>query len=178
MVVVVICIVSIVTTHYQNAIVALEPWSLGVLAASFGVFLICVFVICKQPQTTRKVSFMVGQQISFALDSWASTEATNSCKKTKYIYFFHLATENLWQCIGVFWIYFTGHTDIVSEVQLFSCTFSLFPSRPHIVWLWAPLWSSVSLCIYSALNQSSCQNPVSSPVGSPPAVPAYLERVC
>ncbi|XP_041930682.1 cationic amino acid transporter 2 isoform X1 [Alosa sapidissima] len=58
-IVVVVCIISTLTTHYQHAIVAMEPWVLGVLAASVGVFIICVFIICKQPQTSRKVSFMV-----------------------------------------------------------------------------------------------------------------------
>ncbi|XP_062379907.1 cationic amino acid transporter 2 [Sardina pilchardus] len=58
-IVVAVCIISTLTTHYQHAIVAMAPWVLGVLAASFGVFIICVFIICKQPQTSRRVSFMV-----------------------------------------------------------------------------------------------------------------------
>ncbi|XP_031443292.1 cationic amino acid transporter 2 isoform X2 [Clupea harengus] len=58
-IVVVVCIISTLTTHYQDAIVAMAPWILGVLAASLGVFILCVVIICKQPQTSRKVSFMV-----------------------------------------------------------------------------------------------------------------------
>ncbi|XP_063046177.1 cationic amino acid transporter 2 isoform X2 [Engraulis encrasicolus] len=58
-IVVLVCIISVITTHYQEAIVAMAAWALGALAASFAVFIICVFIICKQPQTSRRVSFMV-----------------------------------------------------------------------------------------------------------------------
>lgn len=57
--VLVVCVVSTLNTYYGQAIIAMELWALGVLAASLFIFIICVFLICRQPQTRKKVSFMV-----------------------------------------------------------------------------------------------------------------------
>ncbi|XP_017329608.1 cationic amino acid transporter 2 isoform X1 [Ictalurus punctatus] len=56
---IVVCVMSALTTHYGQAILALEPWVLGVLAASFLIFFICIVLVFRQPQTSKKVSFMV-----------------------------------------------------------------------------------------------------------------------
>ncbi|XP_028815777.1 cationic amino acid transporter 2 isoform X2 [Denticeps clupeoides] len=58
-IVVVICVVSILTTYYGQTILALAPWALGTLAGTFVIFVASIFLICKQPQSSRKVSFMV-----------------------------------------------------------------------------------------------------------------------
>lgn len=57
--VLVVCVVSTLNTYYGQAIIAMELWALGVLAASMFIFIICVLLICRQPQTRKKVSFMV-----------------------------------------------------------------------------------------------------------------------
>ncbi|XP_056328794.1 cationic amino acid transporter 2 isoform X1 [Danio aesculapii] len=57
--VLVVCVVSTLNTYYGQAIIAMELWALGVLAASLFIFIICVLLICRQPQTRKKVSFMV-----------------------------------------------------------------------------------------------------------------------
>ncbi|XP_026774132.3 cationic amino acid transporter 2 isoform X1 [Pangasianodon hypophthalmus] len=54
-----VCVMSALTTHYGQAILAMEPWILGVLAASFLIFFMCIVLVCRQPQTSKKVSFMV-----------------------------------------------------------------------------------------------------------------------
>ncbi|XP_026991563.1 cationic amino acid transporter 2 isoform X1 [Tachysurus fulvidraco] len=56
---IVVCVMSALTTHCGRAILALEPWVLGVLATSFLIFFMCIVLVCKQPQTSSKVSFMV-----------------------------------------------------------------------------------------------------------------------
>ncbi|KAM9471062.1 cationic amino acid transporter 2 [Clarias gariepinus] len=56
---IVVCVMSALTTHYGQAILAMESWVLGVLAASFLIFVMCIILICRQPQTSKKVSFMV-----------------------------------------------------------------------------------------------------------------------
>ncbi|KAI4897260.1 hypothetical protein NFI96_024628 [Prochilodus magdalenae] len=58
-IVVTVCVISAITTHCGHAIIAMVPWVLGTLAASFVVFLICIVLVCRQPQTSKKVSFMV-----------------------------------------------------------------------------------------------------------------------
>ncbi|XP_051945153.1 cationic amino acid transporter 2 isoform X2 [Xyrauchen texanus] len=55
----IVCVVSTLNTYYGQAIVAMEPWALGVLAASLIIFIMCIFLVCRQPQTRKKVSFMV-----------------------------------------------------------------------------------------------------------------------
>ncbi|XP_056625355.1 cationic amino acid transporter 2 isoform X1 [Triplophysa dalaica] len=54
-----VCVVSTLNTYYGHAIVALEPWALGLLAASLFIFLLCFLLVYRQPQTKKKVSFMV-----------------------------------------------------------------------------------------------------------------------
>ncbi|XP_066505135.1 cationic amino acid transporter 2 isoform X2 [Hoplias malabaricus] len=58
-IVVAVCLISALTTHNGQAILSMVPWVLGTLAASFLVFFICVILVCRQPQTSKKVSFMV-----------------------------------------------------------------------------------------------------------------------
>uniref|UniRef100_A0A4W4H1K0 Cationic amino acid transporter 2 n=1 Tax=Electrophorus electricus TaxID=8005 RepID=A0A4W4H1K0_ELEEL len=58
-VLIVVCLISALTTHYGQDVLALEPWVLGTLAASLVIFFTCVFLVCRQPQTSKKVSFMV-----------------------------------------------------------------------------------------------------------------------
>ncbi|XP_072519071.1 cationic amino acid transporter 2 isoform X2 [Salminus brasiliensis] len=58
-IVITVCVISALTTHSGPAILAMVPWVLGTLAASFVIFFICVILVCRQPQTSKKVSFMV-----------------------------------------------------------------------------------------------------------------------
>ncbi|XP_061107452.1 cationic amino acid transporter 2 isoform X2 [Conger conger] len=58
-IVLVVCVVSSLTTYKGQAILDLEPWILCVLFVAIFIFFICVFVIWRQPQTQKKVSFMV-----------------------------------------------------------------------------------------------------------------------
>ncbi|KAF4104720.1 cationic amino acid transporter 2 isoform X1 [Onychostoma macrolepis] len=55
----VVCVISTLNTYYGQAIIAMEPWALGVLGASLFIFIMCILLVCKQPQTRKKVSFMV-----------------------------------------------------------------------------------------------------------------------
>ncbi|XP_051514292.1 cationic amino acid transporter 2 isoform X2 [Myxocyprinus asiaticus] len=55
----IVCVISTLNTYYGQAIVAMEPWALGVLAVSLIIFIMCIFLVCRQPQTRKKVSFMV-----------------------------------------------------------------------------------------------------------------------
>ncbi|KAF3693629.1 Cationic amino acid transporter 2 [Channa argus] len=57
--VLVVCLVSYLTTYHVNSILAMEVWVLATLSTSLLVFSGCVFMVCRQPQTTKKVSFMV-----------------------------------------------------------------------------------------------------------------------
>lgn len=54
-----VCVISTLNTYYGQAIIAMEPWALGVLAASLFIFIMCILLVCRQPQTRKKVSFMV-----------------------------------------------------------------------------------------------------------------------
>ncbi|XP_036406610.1 cationic amino acid transporter 2 isoform X2 [Megalops cyprinoides] len=58
-IVLVVCVVSTLTTYKGQAILAMESWILGLLAVAFVIFVACVFIVCRQPQTRKKVSFMV-----------------------------------------------------------------------------------------------------------------------
>uniref|UniRef100_A0A673GMC7 Cationic amino acid transporter 2 n=1 Tax=Sinocyclocheilus rhinocerous TaxID=307959 RepID=A0A673GMC7_9TELE len=55
----VVCVISTLNTYYGPAIIAMEPWALGVLGASLFIFIMCILLVCRQPQTRKKVSFMV-----------------------------------------------------------------------------------------------------------------------
>ncbi|XP_007554815.1 cationic amino acid transporter 2 isoform X2 [Poecilia formosa] len=57
--VIVVCVISYLTTYHFNSIVGLEVWILALLSVCLLIFSFCVFMICRQPQTTKKVSFMV-----------------------------------------------------------------------------------------------------------------------
>ncbi|KAG5845015.1 hypothetical protein ANANG_G00134280 [Anguilla anguilla] len=58
-IVLVVCVVSSLTTYKGQAILDLEPWILCLLSAAIAIFIACIFVVWKQPQTQKKVSFMV-----------------------------------------------------------------------------------------------------------------------
>ncbi|XP_016101267.1 cationic amino acid transporter 2-like [Sinocyclocheilus grahami] len=58
-----VCVVSTLNTYYGQAIIAMEPWALGVLGASLFIFIMCMLLVCRQPQTRKKVSFMVSSSI-------------------------------------------------------------------------------------------------------------------
>ncbi|XP_027864642.1 cationic amino acid transporter 2 isoform X1 [Xiphophorus couchianus] len=57
--VITVCVISYLTTYHFNSIVGLEVWMLALLSVCLLVFSSCVFMVCRQPQTTKKVSFMV-----------------------------------------------------------------------------------------------------------------------
>ncbi|KAM6953571.1 cationic amino acid transporter 2 isoform 2-T2 [Aplochiton taeniatus] len=57
--VLVVCVVSYLTTYNGYAILNMETWILAALTVSLLIFSGCVLMICRQPQTSRKVSFMV-----------------------------------------------------------------------------------------------------------------------
>ncbi|XP_041846989.1 cationic amino acid transporter 2 isoform X1 [Melanotaenia boesemani] len=57
--VMVVCIISYLTTYHLDSISGLKAWILALLSVCFLIFSGCIFMICRQPQTTKKVSFMV-----------------------------------------------------------------------------------------------------------------------
>lgn len=57
--VILVCLISALTTHYGQAILEMDLWVLGVLAASIFILVACVILVYRQPQTSTKVSFMV-----------------------------------------------------------------------------------------------------------------------
>ncbi|XP_008292918.1 cationic amino acid transporter 2 isoform X1 [Stegastes partitus] len=57
--VLVVCAVSYLTTYHIYAIIGLEVWILASLTVCLLIFSGCVFMVCRQPQTSKKVSFMV-----------------------------------------------------------------------------------------------------------------------
>ncbi|KAM7389428.1 hypothetical protein PAMP_023409 [Pampus punctatissimus] len=54
-----VCVASYLTTYHNNAIIDMQVWILASLAVFLLLFSGCIFMICRQPQTTKKVSFMV-----------------------------------------------------------------------------------------------------------------------
>ncbi|XP_054648323.1 cationic amino acid transporter 2 isoform X3 [Dunckerocampus dactyliophorus] len=54
-----VCVLSYLTTYHIESICGLKVWILASLTACLLMFCGCVFMICRQPQTTQKVSFMV-----------------------------------------------------------------------------------------------------------------------
>uniref|UniRef100_H2M2U7 Cationic amino acid transporter 2 n=1 Tax=Oryzias latipes TaxID=8090 RepID=H2M2U7_ORYLA len=56
---VVVCIVSYLTTYHFEALCSAEAWILALLSTCLLVFSGCVLMVCRQPQTSKKVSFMV-----------------------------------------------------------------------------------------------------------------------
>ncbi|XP_059201523.1 cationic amino acid transporter 2 isoform X2 [Centropristis striata] len=57
--VLVVCVVSYLTTYHIPCILSMEVWILAVLTLCLLIFSGCVFMVCRQPQTSKKVSFMV-----------------------------------------------------------------------------------------------------------------------
>ncbi|XP_029367615.1 cationic amino acid transporter 2 isoform X2 [Echeneis naucrates] len=57
--VLVVCGVSYLTTYHISSILGMEAWVLALLSVCLLVFSCCVFMVCRQPQTSKKVSFMV-----------------------------------------------------------------------------------------------------------------------
>ncbi|XP_049442184.1 cationic amino acid transporter 2 isoform X1 [Epinephelus fuscoguttatus] len=57
--VLVVCVVSYLTTYHIYSILGMEVWILVLLAVCLLIFSGCVFMVCRQPQTSKKVSFMV-----------------------------------------------------------------------------------------------------------------------
>ncbi|KAL3045203.1 hypothetical protein OYC64_013459 [Pagothenia borchgrevinki] len=57
--VLVVCVMSYLTTYHIYNILDLEGWILASLFVCLLIFSSCVFMVCRQPQTTKKVSFMV-----------------------------------------------------------------------------------------------------------------------
>lgn len=54
-----VCVASYLTTYHNNSIIGMEVWILASLAVCLLLFGGCVYMICRQPQTSKKVSFMV-----------------------------------------------------------------------------------------------------------------------
>ncbi|XP_039606866.1 cationic amino acid transporter 2 isoform X1 [Polypterus senegalus] len=59
LIVVVICVASTLTTYKGNAVLAMEPWMMGLLAVCVVMFAVCLLIVWRQPQSDQKVSFMV-----------------------------------------------------------------------------------------------------------------------
>ncbi|XP_031135933.1 cationic amino acid transporter 2 isoform X2 [Sander lucioperca] len=57
--VLVVCVVSYLTTYHIYSILGMEVWILASLSVCLLIFSGCVFMVCRQPQTSTKVSFMV-----------------------------------------------------------------------------------------------------------------------
>ncbi|XP_013879846.1 cationic amino acid transporter 2 isoform X1 [Austrofundulus limnaeus] len=57
--VLVVCVVSYLTTYHLQSISCLEVWILALLSVCLVIFSGCMLMVCRQPQTTKKVSFMV-----------------------------------------------------------------------------------------------------------------------
>lgn len=54
-----VCVVSYLTTYHIDALICIEVWILVSLSVCLLIFSGCVYMICRQPQTKKKVSFMV-----------------------------------------------------------------------------------------------------------------------
>ncbi|XP_030594523.1 cationic amino acid transporter 2 isoform X2 [Archocentrus centrarchus] len=57
--VLIVCVVSYLTTYHINSILGMEVWILALLSVCLLIFSSCVFMVVRQPQTNKKVSFMV-----------------------------------------------------------------------------------------------------------------------
>ncbi|TMS17316.1 Cationic amino acid transporter 2 [Larimichthys crocea] len=57
--VLVVCVLSYLTTYHIGSILNMEVWILACLTVCLLIFSGCVFMVCRQPQTSKKVSFMV-----------------------------------------------------------------------------------------------------------------------
>ncbi|XP_049604516.1 cationic amino acid transporter 2 isoform X2 [Syngnathus scovelli] len=54
-----VCVISYLTTYHIDAIIGMEVWIFATLSVCLLIFVGCVVMICRQPQTAQKVSFMV-----------------------------------------------------------------------------------------------------------------------
>ncbi|XP_070819153.1 cationic amino acid transporter 2 isoform X2 [Chaetodon trifascialis] len=57
--VLVVCMLSYLTTYHIGSILGMEVWILALLSVCLLISSICIFMVCRQPQTSKKVSFMV-----------------------------------------------------------------------------------------------------------------------
>lgn len=57
--VLVVCVISYLTTYHINSVLGLEVWILASLSVCLLVFSNCIFMVIRQPQTKKEVSFMV-----------------------------------------------------------------------------------------------------------------------
>ncbi|XP_056239473.1 cationic amino acid transporter 2 isoform X2 [Seriola aureovittata] len=57
--VLVVCVVSYLTTYHIYSVLGMEVWILALLSVCLLIFSGCVAMVCRQPQTSKKVSFMV-----------------------------------------------------------------------------------------------------------------------
>ncbi|KAM9832930.1 cationic amino acid transporter 2 isoform X2 [Syngnathus typhle] len=54
-----VCVISYLTTYHIDAIIGMEVWIFATLSVCLLIFVGCVVMICRQPQTAQRVSFMV-----------------------------------------------------------------------------------------------------------------------
>ncbi|XP_076594818.1 cationic amino acid transporter 2 [Chaetodon auriga] len=59
MLVLVVCMISYLTTYHIGSILGMEVWILALLFVCLLISSVCIFMVCRQPQTSKKVSFMV-----------------------------------------------------------------------------------------------------------------------
>ncbi|KAM9375516.1 cationic amino acid transporter 2 isoform 2-T2 [Pholidichthys leucotaenia] len=57
--VLVVCAVSYLTTYHISSILGVKVWILALLSVCLLIFSGCILLVCRQPQTSKKVSFMV-----------------------------------------------------------------------------------------------------------------------
>ncbi|KAM9357457.1 cationic amino acid transporter 2 [Symphorus nematophorus] len=57
--VLVVCVLSYLTTYHIGCILGMEVWILALLTVCLLIFCGCILMVCRQPQTSKKVSFMV-----------------------------------------------------------------------------------------------------------------------
>ncbi|KAM9850120.1 cationic amino acid transporter 2 [Aulostomus maculatus] len=58
-IVLLVCMVSYLTTYHKDSIIGVEAWIMVLLSMCLLIFSGCVFMIWRQPQTSKTVSFMV-----------------------------------------------------------------------------------------------------------------------
>lgn len=75
--VVIVCVLSYLTTYHISSILGTQVWVLVLLSMCLLLFSCCILLICRQPQTSKKVSFMVGssQHFSFSTSPTLLNEA-------------------------------------------------------------------------------------------------------
>lgn len=58
--VVIVCALSYLTTYQISSILGAQAWALALMSLCLVLLGCCILLICRQPQTSKKVSFMVG----------------------------------------------------------------------------------------------------------------------